>query len=280
MKLSKDKIFNYIKRYAILCIGLFLYAFAFNLFMVPNNFVVGGVSGISIILYKFLGFDTSITVSILSTFLLIIGFIFCNKDRMYSSVASTFLLPIFIEITSYFTNLITLDISLLLSSVYCSILVGVAVGLVYKVGFSTGGTDILYWIIEKYIKKSTGSLMIMVEGVIIFVGALVFGFQRLMYSLIILFIMSRLSDKLVIGISDSKLLCIIPYKYDEINEFLNSLSFVRSVRLMTDSGKDVIYCIVTSKDYPLVYEGIRKIDKKAFLSVNNTYETKGGYSYE
>lgn len=280
MKLSKDKIFNYIKRYAILCIGLFLYAFAFNLFMVPNNFVVGGVSGISIILYKFLGFDTSITVSILSTFLLIIGFIFCNKDRMYSSVASTFLLPIFIEITSYFTNLITLDISLLLSSIYCSILVGVAVGLVYKVGFSTGGTDILYWIIEKYIKKSTGSLMIMVEGVIIFVGALVFGFQRLMYSLIILFIMSRLSDKLVIGISDSKLLCIIPYKYDEINEFLNSLSFVRSVRLMTDSGKDVIYCIVTSKDYPLVYEGIRKIDKKAFLSVNNTYETKGGYSYE
>ena len=163
MKLSKDKIFNYIKRYAILCIGLFLYAFAFNLFMVPNNFVVGGVSGISIILYKFLGLDTSLTVSVLSTFLLIIGFIFCNKDRMYSSVASTFLLPIFIEITSYFTNLITLDISLLLSSIYCSILVGVAVGLVYKVGFSTGGTDILYWIIEKYIKKSTGSLMVMVE---------------------------------------------------------------------------------------------------------------------
>lgn len=280
MKLSKDKIFNYIKRYAILCIGLFLYAFAFNLFMVPNNFVVGGVSGISIILYKFLGLDTSLTVSVLSTFLLIIGFIFCNKDRMYSSVASTFLLPIFIEITSYFTNLITLDISLLLSSIYCSILVGVAVGLVYKVGFSTGGTDILYWIIEKYIKKSTGSLMVMVEGVIIFVGALVFGFQRLMYSLIILFIMSRLSDKLVIGISDSKLLCIVPYKYDAVNEFLNSLSFVKSVRLMTESGKDVIYCVVTSRDYRLVYDGIRKIDKKAFLSVNNTYETKGGYSYE
>ncbi len=280
MKLSNDKIFNYIKRYAILCIGLFLYAFAFNLFMVPNNFVVGGVSGISIILYKFLGFDTSLTVSILSTFLLIIGFIFCNKDRMYSSVASTFLLPVFIEITSYFTNLITLDISLLLSSIYCSILVGVAVGLVYKVGFSTGGTDILYWIIEKYIKKSTGTLMVMVEGIIIFIGALVFGFQRLMYSLIILFIMSRLSDKLVIGISDSKLLCIIPYKYDEISEFLNGLSFVKSVRLMTESGKDVIYCVVTSKDYRLVYEGIRKIDKKAFLSVNNTYETKGGYSYE
>lgn len=280
MVLNRNKIFNYIKRYTFLCIGLFLYSVAYNLFMVPNDFVVGGVSGISIILNKFFAWDNSLVVSILSTFLLIIGFIFCNKDRMYSSVASTFILPVFIKITSGITELVNLDVSLLLSSLYCSVLVGIAVGLVYKVGFSTGGTDIIYWIIEKYVKKSTGTLMIMVEGIIILIGAFVFGFQKLMYSLIILYIMSKLSDKLVIGISDSKLICIIPNKYDEINEFLNSLSFVKSVRLMTENGRDVIYCIVTSSDYRLVYEGIKKIDKKAFLSVNNTYETKGGGKYE
>lgn len=280
MKFDRNRIFNYIKRYTILCIGLFLYSVAYNLFMVPNDFVVGGVSGISIILNKFFSWDNSLVVSVLSIFLLIIGFIFCNKDRMYSSVASTFILPVFIKITSGITELVNLDISLLLSSLYCSILVGIALGLVYKVGFSTGGTDILYWIIEKYIKKSTGTLMVMVEGIIILIGAFVFGFQRLMYSLIILYIMSKLSDSLVIGISDSKLICIIPYKYDGINEYLNSLSFVKSVRLMTENGRDVIYCVVPSKDYRLVYEGIRKIDKKAFLSVNNTYETKGGYNYE
>lgn len=280
MKFDRNKIFNYIKRYTILCIGLFLYAVAYNFFMVPNDFVVGGVTGISIILNKFFSWDNSLVVSVLSIFLLIIGFIFCNKDRMYSSVASTFILPVFIKITSGITELVDLNISLLLSSLYCSILVGIALGLVYKVGFSTGGTDILYWIIEKYIKKSTGTLMVMVEGIIILIGAFVFGFQRLMYSLIILYIMSKLSDRLVIGISDSKLICIIPYKYDEINEYLNSLFFVKSVRLMTENGRDVIYCVVSSKDYRLVYDGVRKIDKKAFLSVNNTYETKGGYIYE
>ena len=280
MKLNYNKILKYVKRYTILCMGLFLYAVAFNLFMVPHNFVVGGVSGISIILHKFFSLDTSLTVSILSVLLLIVGFIFCNKDRMYSSVASTFLLPVFIEITSKITELVVLDISLLLSSLYCAILVGVALGLVYKVGFSTGGTDILYWILEKYIKKSTGALMVIVEGVIVAVGAFVFGFQMLMYSLIILFIMSKLSDKLVIGISDSKLICIIPYKYNEVNELLSSLSFVKSVRLITENGRDVIYCIIASKDYQLVYEKIRKIDEKAFLSVNNTYETQGGYVYD
>ena len=280
MKLDRYKIFNYVKRYSILCLGLFIYSIAFNLFMVPNDFVIGGVSGLSIIFYKFFSWDPSIVVSIFSTILLIVGFIFCNKDRMYSSVASTFLLPIFIEITSNITKVVSLDISMLLASLYCAVLVGIAVGLIYKVGFSTGGTDILYWIIEKYIKKSTGTLMIMVEGVIIMIGAFAFGFQKLMYSLIILYIMSRLSDKLVIGISDSKLVCIISNKYEDVSEFLKSLSFVKSVRLMTEDKRDVIYCIVTSKDYRIVYDGVKKIDKKAFMSINNTYEIKGGYNYE
>lgn len=280
MKLDRYKIFDYVKRYSILCLGLFIYSIAFNLFMVPNDFVIGGVSGLSIIFYKFFSWDPSVVVSIFSTVLLIVGFIFCNKDRMYSSVASTFLLPVFIEITSNITEVVSLDISMLLASLYCAFLVGIAVGLIYKVGFSTGGTDILYWIIEKYIKKSTGTLMIMVEGVIIMIGAFVFGFQKLMYSLIILYIMSRLSDKLVIGISDSKLVCIISNKYEDVSEFLKGLSFVKSVRLMTDDKRDVIYCIVTSRDYRIVYDGVKKIDKKAFMSINNTYEIKGGYSYE
>lgn len=277
MNLRSNKIFKYILKYGYLCLGLFIYSIAFNLFMLPNNFVVGGVSGISIILNNFFGIDASLCVSVLSTFLLILGFVFCNKDRVSSSVASTFILPVFIKLTSNITNIVSLDISLLLSSLYCAILVGIALGLVYKVGFSTGGTDIIYWILEKYIKKSTGQLMLLVEGIIVLVGAFVFGFERLMYSLIILFLMSKISDKFVIGISDSKLVCIIPNKVDEVMECINSLSYVKSFKLKTDDHNDVIYCILLSKDYRLLYNSIKTIDKNAFMSVNNTYETTGGY---
>lgn len=277
MNLRSNKIFKYILKYGYLCLGLFIYSIAFNLFMLPNNFVVGGVSGISIILNNFFGIDASLCVSVLSTFLLILGFIFCNKDRVSSSVASTFILPVFIKLTSNITNIVSLDISLLLSSLYCAILVGVALGLVYKVGFSTGGTDIIYWILEKYIKKSTGQLMLLVEGIIVLVGAFVFGFEKLMYSLIILFLMSKISDKFVIGISDSKLVCIIPNKVDDVMECINSLSYVKSFKLKTDNHKDVIYCILLSKDYRLLYNSIKSIDKNAFMSVSNTYETTGGY---
>jgi len=83
-----------IKNYFYLLVGLFIYSVAFNLFMLPNNFVVGGVSGISIILNKYFGFDASLTVSVLSIILLVLGFIFCNRDRMLSS-----------SINFYFTNI-------------------------------------------------------------------------------------------------------------------------------------------------------------------------------
>lgn len=280
MKLDVNTIVGYIRKYGYLCLGLFIYAIAYNMFMLPNNFVVGGSSGISIILNKTFGWDASLCVSVLSIIFLILGFIFCNKARVSSSVASTFLLPLFIKITSNVTDYVDLDISLLLSALYCSILVGFALGLVYKVGFSTGGTDILYWILEKYIKKSTGQLMLIVEGTIVVAGALVFGFQRLMYSLIILFLMSKISDKLVIGISDSKLVCIIPEKIDEVMDCLNSLSFIKCFRVVTKNNKDVIYCVLASKDYNLLYNNIKMIDKDVFISVNNTYETKGGFMYE
>lgn len=280
MKVEVNTIVKYIRKYGYLCLGLFIYSVAYNVFMLPNNFVVGGASGISIILNKSFGWDASLCVSVLSIFFLILGFIFCNKDRISSSVASTFLLPVFIKLTSNINNYVALDVSLLLSALYCSVLVGAALGLIYKVGFSTGGTDILYWIIEKYIKKSTGQLMLVVEGTIVLIGAFVFGFQRLMYSLIILFLMSKISDKLVIGISDSKLVCIIPKKTEEVSDYLNSISFVKTFRMLSKNDKDIIYCVLASKDYSVLYSNIKTIDSDVFISVNSTYETVGGFKYE
>jgi len=277
---GKSKVLKFIYRYGILCVGLFIYAIAFNMFMVPYDFVIGGVTGTSIIVENFFHINESLTVTVLSVLLLIIGFVLVDKDRMYSSVASTFVLPFFIEITSNITEGLNINFSPLLAALYCAILSGVAMGLVFKVGFSTGGTDIIYWIVQKYVKKSSGQLMLMVEGIIVGAGFFVFGFEKLMYSLIVLFLTSKLTDKIVIGISDSKVLWIISKKYEEVWEYLNSLSFVKSVSLKTKDSKDVIYCVVLTKDYKVIYDHIKLIDGNAFLSVSNTYETKGGLKYE
>jgi len=118
--------------------------------------------------------------------------------------------------------------------------------------------------------------MMIVEGIIVLTGAFIFGFQKLMYSLIILFLMSKLSDKIVIGISDSKVLYIIPEKIMEINDYISSVSFIKSFKLRTINDKNVICCIISSRDYKVVYGHIKNIDKKAFIFTSNTYETIGG----
>ena len=261
-------------KYLVLCLGLFLYALAFNLFMLPQNFVVGGVSGISIILHEFFALDTSLTVFVLYLVLTIIGFIFCNKERMYSAVASTFLLPMFIKITSFIT--LDINISPLLSALYCSIIVGIGLGLVYKVGFSTGGSEIIYWILDKYIKKSTGQLMTIVEGIIIIIGAFAFGFEKLMYSLIILFLMSNISDRISIGISETKLLCVISNNIDEIKKYLDTVPLIKKISMMTKDNREVIYLVIRNRDLNIIYDELKEIDKDIFISLRNNYEVEGG----
>lgn len=261
-------------KYLVLCLGLFLYALAFNLFMLSQNFVVGGVSGISIILHKLFALDTSLTVFVLYLVLTIIGFIFCNKERMYSAVASTFLLPMFIKITSFIT--LDINISPLLSALYCSIIVGIGLGLVYKVGFSTGGSEIIYWILDKYIKKSTGQLMTIVEGIIIIIGAFAFGFEKFMYSLIILFLTSNISDRISIGISETKLLCVISNNIDEIKKYLDTVPLIKKISIMTKDNREVIYLVIRNRDLNIIYDELKEIDKDIFISLRNNYEVEGG----
>ena len=276
MKLNRKMILKLIYKYLVLCIGLLLYSLAFNLFMLPNGFVTIGVSGLAIIINKLFAIDTSLFVLIFSVILTIMGFILCDKEKMYSSVASTFLLPFFIKITSNISSYFSINTSVLVSCIYCSILTGFALGIIYKVGLSTGGTEIIYWIMERYIKKSTGNLMIIVEGTIVLTGAFAFGFQKFMYSLIVLFLISNVSDRVVIGISDSKLILIMTEKNKAIKDYLNSILHVRYFSLKVKNEKEVIYCIVQTKDYKEIYDNIKAIDKNCFLSVTNTYEIKGG----
>lgn len=274
------KYLKYVIRYMYLCVGLLLYAIAFNFFMLPNNFVIGGVSGIAIITYDLFKLDSSMVVFVLSLLLTIIGFILCGRDRMYSSLVSSAVLPFFIKMTETWPSHFNLDISPLVAALYCAVIAGVGLGLVYKVGLSTGGTEIIYWILDKFIKKSTGQLMVIVEGTIIVIGAFATGFQNLLYSLLILFLNSTISDRIAIGISDSKLLFIMPKNYEKVSEYINSLSFVKSVSIVTNDDKKVIYCVLASRDYPVVYDYIKTIDKDVFMSISNTYETIGGIKHE
>lgn len=279
---KKIKIKSTIKRYSNFIIGAFLVAIAYNIFLASNDIVPGGVGGIAIILKDLFNFENSVTILIIGILLLIASYFTLGIEKTKGSVIGALLFPLLVELTKYINIWLEIDTSqMILSTVFGGVLYGFGTGMVFKAGFTTGGTDILKQIITKYLKVSIGKSGLICDGIIVFSSALVFGINNLLYSVVVLYIISIMSDKVILGISDSKAFYIITDKEEEIKEYiLKSLN--HGVTVFNAKGgfdkekENVLMCVLPTKDYFKLKEGIRQIDKEAFFVVTDAYEVFGG----
>lgn len=275
---AKDKL----KRYFELVIGILLIAIAFNLFLLPNELVFGGVSGLSIIVSKFITIDASTFIMIASLLLLVVSFLVLGKNDTKASIVGSILFPIFVNITANIGEYIKLDTgNVLLSAVFGGIIYGFGAGLVFKAGFTTGGTDIINQILSKYLHMSMGNAMLISDGLIVVLGGFFFGATKLMYALIVIYIIGLMTDKVLLGISNSKAFYIITNEDERIRDYLlNELHHgvtIFSVKGGYTHKKDeVILCVVPTREYYRVKEGIHEIDSEAFFVVCDAYEVSGG----
>ena len=276
-KQTSDKI---ISRYTMLFLGLFIFACAYNLFILPNDIVAGGVSGIATMLASTI--EPSQTIFVLSMFFLLLSFLFLGKESTKGSIIGSLLFPIFVWLTANLIIYIPIDNSdLLLNSIFGGILQGVGLGLVIKAGFTTGGTDILNHIIAKYGKTSVGTGMLITSSLIIFSGTFVFGFTKIMYAIIVLYILSMVMDKVILGISSSKAFYIVTEKDEQVKEYIiNKIG--RGVTILdgrggyTNEKQKMLMCLIPTREYFKVKEVLQKIDKDAFFIVTDAYQSFGG----
>lgn len=274
---SKDRL----KRYVEFVLGVLLVAIAYNLFMVPSD-VVYGVGGIGIILKKLFGINPATTIMIGSILLLLLSFAMLGKEKTMNSVVGSLLYPVFVRLTENIGTYIQLgDVEPLIIVLFGAVINGFGLGIIFKTGFTTGGTDILNQIVAKYGKTSVGNAMFMTDGLIVASGIFVFGWTRVMYSIIALYIISVMTDKVILGISESKAFYIITEHETEVKNFiLNHLSHGVTVLDarggFTGNREKVIMCIIPTKEYFIAKEGIHAIDPNAFFVVTDAYEVSGG----
>ena len=279
-KVIKQKI--KVKELIEFIIGCFLVALAFNLFMSPNNLVAGGVSGFSLILKHFFGLNPSTIISVANVFLIILSFLVLGKEKTKATILGSILFPVFVSLTEHLSTYISFKESeMILIAVFGGTLQGLGAGLIFRAGYSTGGTDILNMIISKIFKISLGNSMFFTDGLIIVIGAFVFGFNHLMYSLIILYLISTLTDKVVLGISDSKAFYIITSKEKEVKEFVinelkHGVTEFNAKGGYNSENQTVLMSVVPTREYYKLKEGIHNIDKNAFFVAMDSYEVKGG----
>ncbi len=270
-----------VERYSEFLIGVLLISLAYNFFVLPHN-IVYGVGGLGVIFKKLVGADPSIIILIGSLILLVLSWFFLGKESTKKTVLGSLLYPVFVKLTEGLPAMISLgEIEPLLEIICGSIVAGIGLGLVFKAGFTTGGTDILNQIVSKYGKMNVGKAMFYTDGVIILIALLVFDFHTFIYSVINLYIISLMTDKVVLGISQSKAFYIITSEETSVKKFIMN-SMVHGVTVLEGRGgytgdfKKVIMCIVPTSQYCELKDGILKIDKNAFFVVTDAYEVSGG----
>ena len=285
MKKSKlfkiNRKFN-ISKYFFFLSGIVLYAIGFNLFLLPMTIVFGGLTGLSVLFSEAFKWEPATFIFIVQIFLLIGSYFLLGKEKTMKSILGSLLLPVFIKLTANIGELVYIDnTQLLLSSVFGAVLCGLGVGLVYKTEFTTGGTDILNQLLNKYFHTSMGKGLMICDGIIIAIGMSAFGFTKAMYALVIVYIMGTLADKVLLGISESKAFYIITNKDAAVRNYIIK-TLNRGVTIFNVKGgfkgrdDQVLFCVVPTKEYFKLREGVLSIDKGAFFVVTDAYEVYGG----
>lgn len=268
-------------RYAQFVSGILCVAIAFNLFILPTK-IVYGMNGIGVICNSIWGVDSSIVILCGNIFLLLLSCLLLGVDKTKNSVLGSLCVPLFIKLTAFLPAYMSIPMDdPLLMTLFGAAMTGFGLGLVFKSGFTTGGTDILNQIVSKYAHMSIGSSMIFTDGLIILAGIFAFGWIQLMYSVISLYIISIMTDKVILGISNSKTFYIITEHETAVKKFImqhlsHGVTVLDGRGGFTGNHQKVIMCIIPTKEYFIAKEGIHSIDPNAFFLVTDAYEVYGG----
>lgn len=278
---------NRIKRYTTLIVGCLLMALSFNIFFLPINIVYGGVSGISIITNRLFDLDPAVFIFVSSLILLVISFFTLGFEKTKGSIAGSIIFPICVKLTADVGTDINFNIdNILLLIIFGSTIAGLGSGMNFKSGFSTGGTDIVNQIVSKYFKVSIGKAMLMSDGLIVlgagfFLTKDLYAFENVMYAIIVLYIISIMADKVILGISQCKAFYIVTEHETDVKRFVmnhlsHGITVIEARGGYTGNHQKLIMCIIPTKEYFLAKEGILGIDPNAFFLVTDAYEVSGG----
>lgn len=275
---------NRIPRLVLMILGTFLLGLNYNVFLKPNDLIVGGTTSLAIIFNDLFGWNDQVFIYITAILLIGISFIFLGKDKTMKSVFGSILYPIMITLTAPLGEMLATKFvfdDMITTVALTSILYGIAYGIVYKMEYTTGGNDIIMQIVCKYMHMPEGQASILSNIFIILFGGIVFGIPKVVYGIIILYVSSVIVDKMVIGISESKMFIINSSKIDAIEKvIINDLKLgvtrMKAEGGYTNKSQDVLLCIVPNRDYYMFKEIILELDESAFLIINDCYDIEGG----
>lgn len=283
----------YLKSFLQITLGVFIVSNAFYFFLSPCKLVCGGTMGISILLHESFGFSETISIYVLNILFLLLGLIFLGKSFFCKTVYGTLLSPSIMAIyeligidKNYIYNQINPHNQLLLVTICGAVLTGIGIGLVVRNGACTGGMDIPERILSVKLHLPFSYMMYLLDGTIILVGISIFGIERGIFAIIMIFLTGYLIDIFSVGGSSKRAFYIVTDYEDEIrlgiiNEIDRGLTIIEAKGGYTYMDKKMIVCILNKGEYSKLKSLVYKIDPKAFIFITKANEVIGkGFSIE
>ena len=272
-----------LKEYALITAGVMLVVIGVYFFKFPNNFSIGGVTGIAIILSKLIpgSVSSGTIVLIINSILLIVGYVFLGRSfgnrTVYGSLLLSLalkLLEVIVPLDGPLTNQPMLDLA------FAVILPSIGAALLFNIGGSTGGTDIIAMLLKKYTNIDIGRSLLITDFLLTVAVFPVFGITTGLFSILGLLLKSTLVDNVIENLNLNKYFTIISENPQPICDYIlkelnRSATVFDAKGAFTDRDKKIILTVMNRSQAVQLRKYIKQVDAGAFLLITNTSEIIG-----
>jgi len=267
--------------YGMIIVGSLIMAVGLMLFLIPNKVSAGGVSGISTILYHMFNWPAGITMLALNIPLFIIGVKIFGRKFGMKTLWGIIWISLFTDLLGVVLKLPPVTNDPLLATVYGGLLLGGGLGIIMKGRGTTGGSDIIARILNKYFHFSLGISFMIIDTVIIIAMGIIFkNVELILFCLISLAISSKVVDMFIEGLTSERAITIMSKDWevianrimDEVNRGVTGLD---SVGMHTNSEKKTLYCVVATRQIEHIRRIVKREDPFAFVTITNVSIMQG-----
>ena len=274
-----------LRRWLGLIAGTALYAFGIEYFILPNTLMEGGVTGITVLLQYAFGFAPAITSLLLNIPIFILGWRQLGRESTLYSIAGTVLLSLFLWLWSFAVDQkwivpFVSEKDFILVVLYAGVTLGSGLGLVFRSGGTTGGVDIIARIVHRWRGWSMGQIILGMDVVILGSSLLVIETEKVLYTLVSVFISSKIIDFIQEGAYAAKaftVLCSEPEKLASsiTKELDRGVTLLPAVGAYSGQNKMMIYCVVSRFEIRKLKSLVRQHDRKAFIIITDVHDVLG-----
>lgn len=264
----------------LVIVGNAILAFGVAAFAVPSNLIVAGATGIALIICQFISIDYATIVFIINMIMLVLGLVVLGKKFAAGTVLSSVIFPFFLAFFESIPALTHMTQDMLLSAIYAGLFTGLGCGIVFRLGFSTGGMDVPPAILHKKLKISLGVAVYAFDVIVLLGQSFFTSFEGILYGIITVFITAIVLDQVIL-IGEKNLQVFVISKYHEeiaeaiFNELNRGCTFVNVTTGYFHDSQKAVLCVVDNRQYSIINDLTMNIDPHAFIIASEIHSVRG-----